>query len=95
MDGYKLLQEQLDSLAYGDVQPILLVTDVGYGEDMWVDVSLVDPASVSGQGYSSVPVFTRHFPRPAIGVDALAAEREMRATTIAAFGARLRNLLVE
>ena len=62
MTGRQLLQDQLDSLAHGDVLPLLLVTDVGHSEGLWLEVALVDPTTVSGNGYASIPLFKKAFP---------------------------------
>jgi hypothetical protein len=89
---HRALQDQLDSLAYGDVMPLLLVTDVSHQEDVVVEVSLLDPATASGSGHAALPLFSRRFPYPQ-GVDVFDEVPRMRQETVKAFGERFRRLL--
>ena len=85
-----LFQDQLDSLAHGDVLPLLLVSDVHHNEGLWVEIALVDPSSATGQGYASMSVFRKDFP----GAKPEEAEAA-RVATVLAFGERLRSVLAE
>ena len=84
-------------LAHGDVQPLLLVTDVERREDLAVHVVLVDPTSDVGPGghRSTLLVFSRRFASPSdreVTDDEVA---RMRTKTDVAVADRLRRLPAE
>lgn len=88
-------QESIDSLAYCDVLPFLIVADVKHDEPMQVDIALVPMDSVTGSGYSSIRLLTREFPYPhggEHGHDQRTVDRYIQ-ETIGDFGLRLRRLL--
>jgi hypothetical protein len=88
-------QERMDSLAYGDVLPLLIVADVRHGEPMKVDIALVPMDSVSGSGYSSIRLLTREFPYPhggEHGHEQGTVDRYVQ-QTVGDFGQRLSRLL--
>lgn len=89
------LQEQLDVLAHGAVQPVLLVTDVERREELLVHVVLVDPTDGVGESghESTMPVFTRRFAVPAGPGPSDDDVRRLRSQTVTAFAERLRALL--
>ena len=91
----RTFQEQLDVLAHGGVQPVLLVTDVERRDDLLVHVVLVDPADGAGaSGHAStLPVFTRRFPVPDGPGPSDDDVRRWRAETVTALADRLRTLL--
>ena len=91
----RTFQEQLDVLAVGEAQPVLLVTDVERREDLLVHVVLVDPTDgVGPSGHAStLPVFTRRFAVPAGTGPSEDDVRRLRSQTVTAFADRLRALL--
>lgn len=88
-------QEQVDVLAHGEVHALLFATDVERRERLGVHVVLISPADdvVPGGHSSTTPVFSRW---STADDDAPVTDdevRRMRAETIGAFAARLREVL--
>lgn len=88
-------QEQLDVLAHGEVQPLLLATDVERQERLGVHVVLLTPSDdVSADGHTStMPVFSRWFELAGDLSPDEEQVRQMRRETVVDFAVRLRDLL--
>ena len=95
MTSQQTWQERIDTLAYGEVQPLLFATDVERRERVVVHVVLIDPADdIHPSGHSSTgPVFSWEFDGPISPADD--EVMRMRQETIVQFSFRLRALLSE
>ncbi len=92
MASQQTWQDRIDALAHGEVQPLLVATDVERRERLTVHVVLIDPADdVRPSGHRSHgPVLSRSFDVPlALTTDQVGL---MRQETIA-HSSRLRTLL--
>src|SRR4051812_5541005 len=88
-------QDKIDALAYGDVEPLLLVTDVHYRDQLEVEVALVPMSEVGSGGYASLPLMTRAYDSPSRDQDHVAVIRECVGKTVVEFSSRLRAFLAQ
>ena len=88
-------QGQMDVLAYGEVHPLLFVTDIERRERLGVHVVLISPPDdvETGGHDSTMPVFSRYFDLREDHPVTADEVRQMRSETIGEFAQRLRRLL--